>query len=711
MTTYQLEKFEISQEYPALFKINPCFISPNNYSKSFASFINSIEYILESMLSKNFFSKAQENPTEENIKQAYLDTCLNLPIITYNNLKADSNSFSYIVLCDGEHTQGVERFIADMLSKWLIPGKQLLLAGNRSLNFSFANHSGKTFYLSEHYLVLSDEKEYNFIKNNIEKFSKQLRLNILSVHHARHVLSVKKLSFEEKSALIQENITSLLDSEKKDYEKSAYDQMQNLLIKLSAEKNLSQIKENLNRLMNKRPVTFDSNIYETINYIRISFTDQFTALRDPNYISRLIGYFYLFNKIIKQRIYPDNDNRHLIIKLLKTHLLDPSYHQHVLGIMLCINFLQETERFDQKHLLQAIKNCVGEVKYVKNSFVSDKREEKIVSYYIEIEKPNNAKFSLEEIKNLKKNLSVQIKTRIENVINPIFMPRNEEEVLRNIILLSKQIKYVKDIPQLIISYEKQTGKEISFTVILVRLIKPETPPIKEYFSYSQTFLKYIPEEEKIIGSLKKKYPKEMNIFRVSLNKSLFYRRDYSLDLQKARQVVVAELAKILGDFRDYNGGMIHKQTQALDRLKKELPGLGKDKDFLIENFFYSVKPGIMQSILDTNTLKTFFLLFLQVLEQDFRTSNFTLKTFSMPKYLLIMIGATSSSCIKKVESAIEKLQIPSFDLTSCFMQEDGIISIGYIYRTNNLSKHSHFYQTILNEMIVWDKLISAPNNT
>jgi hypothetical protein len=91
-----------------------------------------------------------------------------------------------------------------------------------------------------------------------------------------------------------------------------------------------------------------------------------------------------------------------------------------------------------------------------------------------------------------------------------------------------------------------------------------------------------------------------------------------------------------------------------------------------------------------------------VLEQGFGVNNFTLKTLSMPKYILVMIGATASSCKERLESAVNKLQIQSFDLTSCFMQEDGISAIGYIYRTNNLSKHTHFYQAILNEMMKWN---------
>lgn len=703
MTTFELDNYNLPRDEVTLFKIEPSFISSSFDSKDFVSFITSMEHLLEKLLSENYFAKALHNPDDETIKKAFINLRQNLPLISDNTLQQNCNSFSYTVLCDGDHTHGVGRFIADMLCKWLVPGKQLALHGNRSLNFLFTNYREKTFYLTEYYITLSDQKEFNVIKSNIENFSKQLRLNILSVQHARHILAVKKLSIEEKSALIQENISSLLENENKAFEKNAYDQMQNLLIKLSAEKNLSQIKDNLNRLMNKRPKTFDRDIYEAINYVRISFDDDFTALRDPRYVSRLIGYFYLFNKIIKQKMFQSEDIRYLQIKLLKTHLIDPNQSKNIIGIMISMNLLLDSERFDQKHLIQAIKNCISDTKYVKNSFIADKREEKILSYYLEIEKTSDIKFSLEDIKNLKQNLPSQIKNRIENVINPIFMPRNEEEVLRNIILLSKQIKYVRDVPQLIISYDKQTGKELSFIVILVRLLKQDTPPIKEYFSYSQTFLKYFPEEEKIIGSLKKKYPKEVNIFRLSLNKSTFYRRDYSLDLQKARQVVVTELAKIIGDFRDYNGGMIHKQTQALDRLKQELPTLGKDKDFLIENFFYSLKPGIMQSILDTNILKAFFSLFQQILEQGFAESNFTLKTLSMPKYLLLMIGSTTPSCKERIEKVVSKLNIPSFDLTSCFLQEEGICALGYIYRTNNLSKHTYFYHEILNEMNEWNK--------
>lgn len=696
-----------------LFSITPCLSAPEEYSQSFNSFIDSIEQLLEKILPKDLFSKALEDPSQEQINKCFELLLQSLPLIHYSDLdQSDHFSLgkskffiSFTVLCDGEYTHGIGRFLTDMLCKWLIPGKQLPIIGNRSINFHFSNFWDHSFFLNENYVMIQEEGDINVIKNTIENFTKQMKLNILSVHYARHVLSLKKLSSEEQSFLIQENLSSLLEKKSKDYELNAYDQMQNFLMKLSAEKKLSQIKANLSSLMNKRPQNFDRDIYESMNTIRALFSDHFTATRDPKFVSRLIGYFYLFIKITKQKTFNTPSERHLTIKLLKSPSFEQEKSKIALGILVSINLLQESERFEQKHFIQSIKSCVQDIKPIKNSYISDKREENILCYYIEIEKTNSSNFSLDEIARLKKLLPSEIKTRIEMVINPIFMPRNEEEMLRNIILLSKQIKYVRDIPQLIISYDKQTNNEISFIVILVRLLKNDTPPLKEYFAYSQTFLKYLPEEIKIIGSLKKKYPKEANIFRISLKKSSFYRKDYSLDLQKARQVVVNELAKVIGDFRDYNGGMIHKQTLALDRLKREFPNLGKENEFFIENFFYSIKPGIMQSILDTNILKHFFQLFLQILDHKNMEKNYVLKTMSTPKYLLTMTASHLVNFKESLESAIISLKIPSFDLTSCFLLEDGISALGYIYRTSNLAEQAFFHNEVVKVMNAWSNEI------
>ena len=688
MSVYKVN--DINYENDVL-KIKPSFKAPNILQMSFSDYINSLESIIKKMLNHHLFEDYQNDQTEENLKKGFSNLYTSLPIIKYFGFEKPPACFSFVVLCVGEYTHGVGRFVADMLCKWLIPGKQLALHGNRSLNFNFPLFEDHQFYITEYYVQINDAKEYNLIKNNIDHFISQIRLNILSVYHARQIDNTTKLSFEEKSALIKENISSLLDTKHKFLEKNAFDQMHNFITKLSAEKNLSQIKANLNNLMVKRPKSFDRDIFESIYNVSMIFRDKFTAHRQPLYVSRLISLHYLFKKTIKQKHFTSPKERHISIKLLKTHLNETS-PRSIIGILLCMNFVNETERFDQKHLIQAIKSIIKDIEPINDSFIVDKRDSNMISIYLEIEKKEDI-FSFQQLKTLKKKLPYEIKDRIESVINPIFMPRNEEEVIRNIILLSKQLKYVRDMAQVIITYEKQTSTHISFNVILLRLLKDETPPLKEYFIYSQTSLKYLPDEIKIVGSLKKKYPKEANIFRLSLKKTSFYRKDYSLDLQKARNFVVKELVKVIGDFRDYNGGMILKQSQALDCLKKILPNHKKSSDFLLENFFYSLKPAIMQSILDTEIIKSFYSLFLKTLKLFQVERSFEIQIEETNRFFLIMI-ASSFPTKEKLQNAIYKLKIPSYDLTYCFIQEDDVYIGGYILRSSDKKKHSLFHQTI-----------------
>src|SRR5262249_28102216 len=150
---------------------------------------------------------------------------------------------------------------------------------------------------------------------------------------------------------------------------------------------------------------------------------------------------------------------------------------------------------------------------------------------------------------LSKELPIDLKDRIEHLMHPVFMPRNEEEIVRNVLSLSSQIKYIRDIPQLTISFDEQTLTSLFFTVILVRVLKPDSRPIQDTFRRGETFLTYIHDRCRSLGFLRKKYLKEATIFRVKLAKGKFLRRDHSIDLNKARQAIFDELTRLLGDLR------------------------------------------------------------------------------------------------------------------------------------------------------------------
>ena len=692
MTVIEVEK-QIFIEKSKLFKINTHF-TPLPYAY-FDTFTSSIEQLILEIIPQNLFDQ-KECFSEDEIHPLFEALHSQLPIISYTPIHDSPSTFALTILCYGDYTHGIGRFIPDMISRWLIPGRQLGMSANCSAKFNFIQHPKHSYYITQHFINIADEQELKLIKKNLAHFIQEMRLNILAVYHARYTISMKKLSFEEKSALIQENISTLLDRPSIATEHNAFDQMQNFLIKLSYEKKLSEIKENISYLMYKRPKTFDRDIFDEIHNVALLFKETFTAIRDPKHVSRIIAFLYLFKKIINQKLLAFQNERHLSLKLLKTKLNTKSQTNPVIGILITLSFSQDTERFEKKHLLQALQFCLKDVRIIKDSFIIDRREDKICSYYLEIEKAHNALFTLNDIKILKRVLPTEILSRIERIINPIFMPRNEEEMLRNIIMLSKQLRYVKDIPQVIISYDKQTGLEISFTVILVRLIKKQSHPLQELFSNSETFLKFFSEEVKVVGYLKKKYPKEANIFKLSLKKSPFFRKDHSLNLQKARQAVANELVKVFGEFRDFNGGMIQKQTQSLESIKEYLHQIGKEKhDFLLENFFYGIKPGLMQSILPSSVIKHLFLQLLQVIELEQNHPQYKIQTKSYKKFYLISIGFTKHLFKEQILNAISKLQIPSFDLTYTYIEIDELLTLNIIYNCDNIEKHQRIINTIV----------------
>ncbi len=580
-------------------KIKSKWITPTFSEESHSYFIKSIEILLKTIIPKDFFEEISSLSQDE-INHNFISNLLKkLPIVHASEILPHPSCFSFVVLCSYDFTDGVDKFIPKMLSRWLTPGYHINIPSYRSLTFSFSHDPKKKFYICEYFFSINDKMLEDMIKKNLNSFIKELRLNILSVYHARSIVSMKKLSLEQQSAIIKENIFSLI--KKPSYAEESTNQIQNLLVKHPTDKKLSEIEKNLAYLMHKRPRTFDRDIFSAVHNMIFLFPDNFTTSRDPRHISRIIGFQYLFRKIISQQIYHSPDKRHISIKLLKTRLSYDNTTKNVLGFLITLNFVNETERFKKNHILEAIWYCLQDVKYVEGSYVVDRRDEKIRSYYLEIEKNNTSNgFFTEEIKILKKRLPQELVNRIENPVHPIFMPRNEEEVLRNIILLRKQLKYVRDLPQVIISYDKQTGTLISFNVILVQLIKAKTQPLKKLFSKASTFLKVHIEETKKIGYLKKKYPIESNILRISIKKTGFFRQDLSLDLQKARQCIAKELVNVIGNFRDYNGGMILKQSQALEDVKKLLDN---KNEVLLENFFYSITPGVMQSILPPFVIK------------------------------------------------------------------------------------------------------------
>lgn len=684
--------------------IRPSFDMTLDSCSSFENYLIFTQKHIQNMLPFEVLNGLRQ---AENFQQAHV-CCLKLnetlPLVTWELPKQFPSTASISFLCHAAFTHGAGRHISDTLSRWLVPGKFLGISFANSFTFQFTSYPRTDYFFHQVLVEIENEKDFLIIKNNIQEATTQLRLNILAVRHARNVMSLKKLSSDQKLAFIQDHFSSVFDRPSKEFDHDIFEQIQHVLIKLHAEDKLMQLKEKFAPYLEHRTKIFDRDLFNEIQHFLLLFRDKFTAIRDLRHIGKLISLQYLFRKALQRQIGLSPDKRHLSLKLLKMKLHFPTGKKTALGILVGINVLNENELFEEKHIFEAICHCIPSVQKIKDSYIADQRgHDKVRLLYLEVEKKGEIPFTLEETKILTKKLPKEIKAHIENVTHPIFMPRNEEEIMRNIVILSQELKYTKDIPQVIISFNAQLQHELSFTVVLLRILKPTDLPLKELFRQQKSYLKLHDHEAKCVGRLRNKYSKEANVFHVKLDKKSFIRKDYSLDLFKARQIVSAELGRILGEMRDFNGGILSKQHEVFQELRKLLGPTHEINDFLLENFFYSLTPSLQQSMLLPSSLKTLFLILLEALESSFEGCRFICRAHHDGEYLLLLISSPLSCFKEEVFNALHRLKISSFDLISTFVSSDEMFCLGYLYRCQDPHLCSFFQKTVQDALNIWEK--------
>jgi hypothetical protein len=364
---------------------------------------------------------------------------------------------------------------------------------------------------------------------------------------------------------------------------------------------------------------------------------------------------YSVRKLLKQNIDLVPNKRHVNLKFLMTRLKVGNKEMPVLGILAGLNFLREHELFEAEHLVAAVRRLLPSANLVPGStFVDPMRDLQIQTLYLEVEKESGVDFTLDEIQILRTALAERLKEHIEQLTNPVYMPRNEEEVLRNLMALSRQIRFVNDLPQVILSFDESRGSDLQFTVILVRVQEKGDPSVQELFAKRKTNLQYIPDRVRNLGSIRRKF-KEGTVFRTTLPKERFLRSDRSVDLYKARKFLFDEMSSILGDLRDYNGGMILKQSEQITALKEALGKVGQTYSMLVEKFFHALLPMEMRTSCEIEPLKQLFLLLLSASKGDSRlpfSGNETVFKQEAKRVLAILPmieGEEKREVLKKVE--------------------------------------------------------------
>ena len=556
------------------------------------------------------------------------------------------------------------KFFYEMISRWLVPGRRLNVILINAVDFRMPDLSQDNYTLCEVIIRIESDVELQEIQRNLPIIETEICLGMESNYYARRILEIKGLSADEKTAMIQEHIAALAC---------------------------------------RLPNDFDHDIWTEMQHVLVMCREDFKTARTSRHLSRIISILYLFRKALRESVKESQEKRYLKLKLFQSKVQTPSGPKTVLAVVVGVNFIKDKEVFEQRHLLNSIQNYIPKAQAVENSFFANRRgSEHICTLYLEIEKSDGEDFTSEEISVLRRELPTDLVDRIEHLMHPVFMPRNEEEIMRNILSLSSQIKYLRDIPQVFISFDEQTHANLFFTIILVRVMTPGCGSVQELFKEANTFLEYIHDRCKMLGYLRKKYTKEATVFRVKLPKEQFLRRDHSIDLYKARQAVVNELTRIIGDFRDFNGGMISKQNELLCSVRNLLGDTVKYNDLLLENFFYSLTPVIMRTVLEPQALKTLFVMLLDTIDNGlFNGEGYALKIRTEAQFVYVMIKTEERSIKDEISRCLNKFHLHSSELANSYVKVYDTPYLGYIYRCDDPVKQAHFCQTIEETIKLW----------
>lgn len=584
-----------------------------------------------------------------------------LPVFKATPCTKPPANVSFFSLC--KFRPNAFNFFFEMISHWLVPGKRLNLLLFYAVDFRLPDFGDEIYTLCEVMLHIDTMDELEELRRNLPIIESEVRMGIQSPYYARRILEIKGLSADAKTAMVQEFIASLIT---------------------------------------RLPKEFDHDVLTEMQHILVMCPDEFKAVRQTRHLSRIIYIHYLFRKALRIALERAPEKRHLSLKLLRATLHLPSGDKNVLGLLVGVNFLSDKEAFEERHLISAIQNYIPTAKVVENSFIANRRgTEQVCTLYLEIEKSSGGDFTTDEIRLLRRDLPNDLKDRIEHLMHPIFMPRNDEEIMRNIFSLSNQIKFWHDQPQVIISFEQQLRRALFFTIILVRVRKPGSPSIQEMFQATESPLDYIHDRSKTIGFLRKKYAKEAVVFGVKIPKHQFLRRDHSIDLNQARQAVVSELLKVLGEFRDFNGGLITKQNELFCALREDLGASVTYNSLLLENFFYSLTPDAMRTVLEPHVLKTLFLMLLESIKDTFFSENYSLKVKNDSHAVFAIIKTDDASLADHLGRALSQFEVHSTKLARSLVSVYEAFYICYIYFSPESDQQQLFTNTIQSTLKGW----------
>lgn len=558
-----------------------------------------------------------------------------------------------------------ETFLQEMIKRWLIPHSETTILSFQHMLFYFEHFLKEPFFVAEAKILIKSSKEHDLIKMNLPLLEKEILSAITSGSYAKSILETKALPIDRKSFLVRESLL---------------------------------------RLIHRFPDDFDDQILHRFAFAQAYTSDEFKDQRSFPHLTRMITSMYLIRNRMERDLRTLPEKRHMIIRFVQTKLTFVFGQKPVLGMVIGLNFFHQFEFFEEKHILLSVQKFFPHMRLVSGSFHRfQPSQSPIVTIYVELEKEDGSRFFPREVRTLRDHLTDELSKCIEHLVPSLFMVRNEEEIMRNILLLSQELKSVGDLPQMMISFDQHSQEDLIFTVVLLRIKDQNTQSIQELLNEVDPKINFIPDRVQNVRYLDKDHPIEANVFRLQIEKlPIFLRMDFSVNLYLARQEVVTFLNRQLGEIRDYNGGMILKQGELLAQFKRLFQDLSARNQELLENFFYSLNPIESQATIPLNCLSFFFDLFLGLADKEFPKKvdyDLDIEQTDGGKFAVMRAGDPEYRSL--IEQSLKKAGIYDRSIVSTNLSFEGSHYLGYYLSSPTNEKSQQFEEAIQSGLQAW----------
>ncbi len=458
------------------------------------------------------------------------------------------------------------------------------------------------------------------------------------------------------------------------------------------------------------PHLFDEEVY---NKVAIFFNFSSRASLDrhtPLHLFRLLMRINHFHNLLLHNFSLNPHIRHILIKFLPTHLIFPFSSKAVLGCLIGLTLRNHQEGLTTEDLQYLIdKNCPDYQLVPGMIYYHPMPHDSIRLIYFEIEKKSGGFFTIPEQGIIYKAFIKRLQEDLPRFVRSVFVPRNQEEVYKNILLLSQEIKSTEDLPHVMISLDQQKNEELVFLITLVYASSRKPISLDSLFARASPTIKFISESYYPVTFLENRQPVMAYLFRLHITQQSRMAADSALHFYEARRQISDLLQRILGEFRDYNGGLILKLDEQLSRLKEHFANTLEKDPAIIDTFFYSLTPLEKQATLDFPTLCHMLSHFLKA--QDFRPSHLSQYYFVteiQENKVFATILLPASSFQQTVRVSFEELILnTTLHITWSILEIRGSLSIILLIESSLETEVETYLEALRNILERWAQQVAG----